>query len=388
MSLATRCTACATAFRVVQDQLKVSEGWVRCGRCGEVFNALEGLFDLEREVPADWEPTAVLDNPALMAAASHDASMTVEAAAGPPPAPPDAAPEPAEEAPLESHEAPVPDDELRARPSAHDSADAVDDWDVEPERRKTSLVQRIDALLFGARRAAKRRARAVKVNERDRLDFTDARFDSDLLVGNEDPEAVDSAESAEHSPVHVQALESETMRALESETAPGFLRRAENQARWQRPAVRAGLGVAAVLLTTTLALQAGYHFRDLVAARWPSLQSPLAQWCALAACTIEPPRRIDDVMVESTALTKAPGINTFGLVVTLRSRGSVPVALPWMDLSLTDGNGKLVARKALSAKDFGRLDPALPPGAEVLLQTMLSAGTLPVTGYTVEIFYP
>jgi predicted Zn finger-like uncharacterized protein len=47
MSLATRCTACGTVFRVVQDQLKVSEGWVRCGRCNEVFNALEGLFDLE-----------------------------------------------------------------------------------------------------------------------------------------------------------------------------------------------------------------------------------------------------------------------------------------------------------------------------------------------------
>jgi predicted Zn finger-like uncharacterized protein len=51
MSLATRCTQCGTIFKVVQDQLKVSEGWVRCGRCHEVFNALEGLFDLEREAP-------------------------------------------------------------------------------------------------------------------------------------------------------------------------------------------------------------------------------------------------------------------------------------------------------------------------------------------------
>jgi predicted Zn finger-like uncharacterized protein len=49
MSLATRCPACSTTFRVVQDQLKVSEGWVRCGRCDEAFNALEGLFDLERD---------------------------------------------------------------------------------------------------------------------------------------------------------------------------------------------------------------------------------------------------------------------------------------------------------------------------------------------------
>ena len=51
MSLATRCTHCGTIFKVVQDQLKVSEGWVRCGRCNEVFNALPALFDLDKDPP-------------------------------------------------------------------------------------------------------------------------------------------------------------------------------------------------------------------------------------------------------------------------------------------------------------------------------------------------
>jgi predicted Zn finger-like uncharacterized protein len=63
MSLATRCTECGTVFRVVQDQLKVSEGWVRCGRCEQVFNALEGLFDLEREAPPPWPPNDVQAHP-------------------------------------------------------------------------------------------------------------------------------------------------------------------------------------------------------------------------------------------------------------------------------------------------------------------------------------
>ncbi len=35
----TRCPACGTLFRVVQDQLRVSDGWVRCGQCQEVFDA-------------------------------------------------------------------------------------------------------------------------------------------------------------------------------------------------------------------------------------------------------------------------------------------------------------------------------------------------------------
>jgi predicted Zn finger-like uncharacterized protein len=46
MTLATRCAACGTAFRVVEDQLKVSDGWVRCGSCNGVFNASEHLFSL------------------------------------------------------------------------------------------------------------------------------------------------------------------------------------------------------------------------------------------------------------------------------------------------------------------------------------------------------
>jgi predicted Zn finger-like uncharacterized protein len=39
MSLITQCPACNTLFKVVADQLKISEGWVRCGQCREVFDA-------------------------------------------------------------------------------------------------------------------------------------------------------------------------------------------------------------------------------------------------------------------------------------------------------------------------------------------------------------
>jgi predicted Zn finger-like uncharacterized protein len=64
MSLATSCPSCGTVFRVVQDQLKISEGWVRCGHCQEVFNALEGLFDLSRRDTTTPEPSPDLAVPA------------------------------------------------------------------------------------------------------------------------------------------------------------------------------------------------------------------------------------------------------------------------------------------------------------------------------------
>lgn len=39
MSLITRCPACQTLFKVVPDQLRISEGWVRCGSCDAIFDA-------------------------------------------------------------------------------------------------------------------------------------------------------------------------------------------------------------------------------------------------------------------------------------------------------------------------------------------------------------
>lgn len=43
MSQITRCPSCATSFKVVPDQLRISEGWVRCGHCQNVFDATQHL---------------------------------------------------------------------------------------------------------------------------------------------------------------------------------------------------------------------------------------------------------------------------------------------------------------------------------------------------------
>ena len=55
MRLITRCPQCETTFRVIPDQLKLAQGWVRCGRCTRVFEADQHLFEL---------PVAPLPEPA------------------------------------------------------------------------------------------------------------------------------------------------------------------------------------------------------------------------------------------------------------------------------------------------------------------------------------
>ena len=56
MSLITRCPACQTLFKVVPDQLRISEGWVRCGSC-------EAIFDASLHLLADTAQTGAETNP-------------------------------------------------------------------------------------------------------------------------------------------------------------------------------------------------------------------------------------------------------------------------------------------------------------------------------------
>jgi predicted Zn finger-like uncharacterized protein len=306
MSMATRCVTCGTIFRVVQDQLKVSEGWVRCGRCDEVFNALEGLFDLEHESPPPWLP---------------------------------------------GQAGPVRGDDTFAKtPADLDEDDRIASRFFRPEQEVVEGTP------------------AEAVAGRDRTDFADARFEDDEVAVM--PPAFAAAPAGEPE-------------------APTFVRAAEKEARWRSPRVRMGLALTAFLLLGMLAIQVGHHFRDGLAVRHPSLQPMFATWCGWVGCRLDAPRRIEDISVESTALAPAAsGTDTYRLSVMLRNRGSVPVSMPSIDLSLTDSGGQLVARRALSPADFRATSAIIPPGTEAALQVLLTAGNPRVSGYTVEVFYP
>jgi len=328
MSLATRCFACGTVFRVVQDQLKVSEGWVRCGRCNEVFNALDSLFDLERDTPPIWSP------------GTSAAPMAV---------PPSVAAEP-----------------TRREPDAADTAS-----------KEESLVDRIDAHLQNSWRSDS--SPAARVSERDRLDFPDAQFDPEFSIGMLTEPSSDTATTL---PLATEPVPAPTL------STPEFVRHAQRRAHWRSPLARLGLATASLVLLVSLGLQVGHHFRDVVAARWPEAKPALRAWCEVWACSIRAPHRIDDIAVESSALTRSTEPNAFKFIVTLRNRGVLAFAVPSVDLSLTDPSGQLVTRRVLSPGDFRIVQPSIQPGAELPLQLLLTAGDTRVSGYTVEVFYP
>ena len=50
MRLVSRCPDCGTSFRVVADQLRIAQGWVRCGHCQTVYQAQDTLSTVQEEI--------------------------------------------------------------------------------------------------------------------------------------------------------------------------------------------------------------------------------------------------------------------------------------------------------------------------------------------------
>ena len=64
MALATRCPKCGTTFRVVRDQIKLREGWVRCGVCSTPFDSHASLIEIDvPATPAPVEPSMAAQAP-------------------------------------------------------------------------------------------------------------------------------------------------------------------------------------------------------------------------------------------------------------------------------------------------------------------------------------
>ncbi|MBU4612910.1 zinc-ribbon domain-containing protein, partial [Achromobacter sp. GG226] len=98
--LVTRCPSCRTAFRVVQDQLRLRDGRVRCGVCHHVFDARaeEVAFDprdlgagVERQrVPAPTVAPAFTPTPAASTRPANPPGSNGSAAPGRRAEPPEA----------------------------------------------------------------------------------------------------------------------------------------------------------------------------------------------------------------------------------------------------------------------------------------------------------
>jgi predicted Zn finger-like uncharacterized protein len=328
MSLITRCPACGTMFKVVPDQLRISEGWVRCGHCADVFDASAHLqADLP---PAAAEPMPTAPNPLVAETALPPIRRAL------------AEPAPASEA--EGFASSL-NTEIDGAPS----------------------VYALDSAQFEAEAQAMRETPLDRPFELRRQD-----------------DAPEPSRPARFEPISQLEPEPE-LHDL------SFVRQARRQAFWRSRGVRAALVALLFLLAGLLALQVGVHDRDRLAATDPSLRPHLGRLCELLDCRIAPPRQIDAIAIDSSTFNKLRG-DAYRLNFTLKNQAGMPVAMPALELTLTDGQDQPIVRRVLLPADLGANSAVIGAASEwsasLALAVTANGSNGRVAGYRLLAFYP
>lgn len=190
-----------------------------------------------------------------------------------------------------------------------------------------------------------------------------------------------------HSPAKDDDEDDDAVHATAADE-PGFMRAARRKAFWGKPAVRAGLAVLLMALAAGLGLQMAVQERDRLASQYPGARPILQALCVPLQCAIAAPRRITEVVIDSSSFNKGRG-DSYQLALSIKSRAGFAVAMPSVELTLTDTQDRPVLRRVLQPQDLGA--PAeIAPGGEWsgTLPMVVATGGARVSGYRVLAFYP
>jgi predicted Zn finger-like uncharacterized protein len=331
-------------FKVVPDQLRISDGWVRCGQCDEVFDANANLYAdpeppivLEDELPVERESTGN----AWVSSLKFDAQGDTDAA----------------------------------------SAPVADDWGVEPAVEVSEDTIDVDlAIDLPDSHVSAEPALDQVMNLRPAGHLPDPAPQPEVAAV-----AMPEAPAPRYAQVPVKANPGGDSHKL------SFMRQARKRAFWHHTAVRVCLGVVSLVLLAALALQVVVLEVDRIAATAPASRPSLDALCEVAGCQVQALRRIDAVVIDSSAFSKVRG-DLYRLNFTLKSTSALPLAVPALELTLTDLQDQAVFRRVVQAKELSASKATLEPGAELSvvlpLRVKTEAGDERVSGYRLLAFYP
>lgn len=396
-------------FLVVEDQLRVSEGWVRCGRCANVFNAVDDLIDVEQGTPVQLDIESLQAGARLGAAATPttsgsgaavpeqaidhhpgrpghgaDVAWTLQPAdEAPPLPPPDPSPRPS------PHPSPHPSPRLSPAPFPEPSPVPV--AAPPPPRPRPAAERPLPAAAGPSSLPADEPSDLPDHLLRAPSESFEDESVAPSSIGVSQGWSTLTPGDAGDGP---DARRTDRPASLPpADAAPSFVREAERAQRWKRSPVRTALGVVAGLLLALAGLQTLLLWRDTVAAHVPGLAPALQAACAPLGCAVQPLRRIDRLAVDSSGLTRVddgsnPADHRYRLAVLLHNKAGTALMAPAIELTLTDARGEIVARRVLHMADFGQPPAPIAAGQELPLRVLLATGPQRVEGYTVEIFYP
>lgn len=218
-------------------------------------------------------------------------------------------------------------------------------------------------------------------------------------VGREPPSTERSDSKIEDEPAESEGFEDSIWPSSKPEedggldalpAEPTFVVQGRRDAFWRSPVMRALLLLLAVALSATLFVQWASFERDQLAARYPAVEPLLKQLCAATGCSLAAPRRIEAVAIDSSTLTRKLGqFYAFDLVV--KNSEAMAVAMPALELSLTDSRDKEIARRVFLPEEMPGSPTVVPAKGSLSVSLRLSLaesdlGTM--AGYRALVFYP
>lgn len=173
--------------------------------------------------------------------------------------------------------------------------------------------------------------------------------------------------------------------------APAFLHETDTT---RRRALRYAYAGGAVLAVLALATQLVMMFRAEIGAQWPAVRPGLAALCQPFQCSVGWPARGEMLAIVGSELQSLPGSNALELTAVVRNRAATTLALPALEVTLTDTQNRAVARKVFAPADYlppaeaaARLADGLQAGADMTVRVTFEARGLNVVGFVVYPFY-
>lgn len=151
--------------------------------------------------------------------------------------------------------------------------------------------------------------------------------------------------------------------------------------------------IGSLLLLLALLAQALYFYRIEIAAQLPGLKPMLTSYCGLLKCTIPLPKKPELMSIESSDLEADPlQANVITLSALLHNHATHTQAFPSLELSLTDMQDKVVARRTFAPAEYLKTTEdeklGLAANREMSIKLRLDTTDLKPSGYKLFLFYP
>lgn len=151
--------------------------------------------------------------------------------------------------------------------------------------------------------------------------------------------------------------------------------------------------VGSILFSFVWLAQAFYFYRVDIAAQLPGLKPVLTGYCGLLKCSIPLPEKVNQMSIESSDLVADPlQPNVVTLIALLHNHAEYTQAYPNLELSLTDTQDQVLARRAFIPSDY--IHPGeneklgLGANRELSIKLHLDSGDLRPMGYKLLLFFP